>query len=573
MYTYRNLFEEEEKEQEREVLRKGIGGHLRVRCSDFVVYELEKQKEKNIAHHAHAATAREAFRIAFSSPSSSSSERRPFLKLEMTKAKLSTLKAISTLSDFCEIRRASITFAGIKDAKAVTSQEITIYEPTALQRKRLDELNMDNLKLSKYRYVRKPLFPGWSRGNRFQIVLRGFRKNISVDRHALRIANCVKRDGFLNYFGTQRFSGTATRNERVASCYLKRDCVGAVDAVLSPQPWGCATESERSARLAWKDMRDPRSASKLMPRHLGFERQILKGLIDATKYAASSSLTTMTHPERCRIAFLSTPFPDRLLCINAFFSRLWNKTASARIEQSSSNVLVGDLVYDVDCEGGVRVLTERDVRSKRYAMTDVLLPLPGALSTYPSHFSGTYMRTFLQYENITGDAFTVEKGLGEDDLHMVKGAYRPVVVRPARFSASIVRYDKVAEPVFVTFEAGKKVLSMRTDARGEMIDDKILRALAASVEDREIVRRTLCGFEESTWAVSERESKSRNRHACAGRTGAFVAIAFSFDLPPGTYATSLLREIMRGEGGAKAGGATGRGGQSHRRKRHIKFDD
>ena len=91
--------------------------------------------------------------------------------------------------------------------------------------------------------------------------------------------------------------------------------------------------------------------------------------MDASKYAASSSSrkTTLTHAERCRIAFLSTPFPDRLLCVNAFFSRLWNKAASARVELSSSSVLVGDLVYDKDTDNGVRAAHTRRTASRHRA--------------------------------------------------------------------------------------------------------------------------------------------------------------------------------------------------------------
>ena len=171
---------------------------------------------------------------------------------------------------------------------------------------------MENIQLSHFKYVHRGLRPGYNRGNRFQIIIRGANGN---EEQVERIVRNISSNGFVNYFGKQRFSGTATRNQNCARFYLRREYANVVDAALRCPTYGCGSKEEMEARRSWTDFQDASMALKKMPKHLHFERQLLKGLIDALQYDGSS----LTHEERCRTAFLAVPFPRSIVVRKCLF--------------------------------------------------------------------------------------------------------------------------------------------------------------------------------------------------------------------------------------------------------------
>lgn len=528
---------------------RGVGGHLRIRCSDFRVDEIRREgtmvcAPRRVAQRTYAS-AREA-------AAATRTDDDSYLRFNLTKAKVSTVNAVKTLSQFLDVRPASITFAGLKDAKAITTQEVTIADPPV---RKLDELDMNNIRLDRFVYVSRPLIPGILSGNRFQIIVRG---GTSTHRCVNELVASISRRGFVNYYGMQRFSGTATRNEQVAKWYLRKQYAAAVDAVLGVPPWGCASDAEASARSAWVDARDANTALRMMPKHFHFERQILVGLQRAIEYDRRDDKRSVpTFENRCRTAFLSTPFPDRLLCVNAYFSRLWNKAASERIRMNRTGAIVGDLVvkenFDNRCRAldNVRCLEQDD---KGVALSDVLLPLPGSDVNYPSHAVGAFMRQYLRYEGITSDCFELEKSVDASDVHIIRGTYRPIVRRPIDgvLQWQPVTYDKIAKPVFPVWDNVATTASSIFATSDKQ--QRVVRALADAVECREITTRVT-----STLTEQRVESFFDSFDA---KDGPYVAMCFRFALPPGTYATSMLRELMNGSSSSKGSF-----------KRHIKFDD
>ena len=287
-------------------------------------------------------------------------------------------------------------------------------------------------------------------------------------------------------------------------------------------------------------------------------------MIDAAEYDG----TSITHEERCRTAFLSIPFPDRLLCVNAYFSKIWNQCVSERIAENRDEVIVGDLVRDGSDDEDIentgkrrksyKVVDENDIRAKRYKMSDVLIPLPGSKSIYPTHRIGTFMKTFLQYESVWKHGFQIEKSIDREDLHQIFGAYRPIVSIPmeSRLDFQAIQFQNAGMQIFAHWRNHKKSLIFRFDET----QDKIVRELARSVESREITARSMNGFKEqlsTNFFVLDNDDDH-----VEDEKKKYVAMCFRFALRPGTYATSMLREIQKTETHTK-----------NRTKRHIVFDD
>jgi tRNA pseudouridine13 synthase len=69
-------------------------------------------------------------------------------------------------------------------------------------------------------------------GNRFSIALR------QVEGDDLIIENCInslKHNGFINYYGLQRFGTTEVATHEIGKCLLKNNFKDAIDLILKPR--------------------------------------------------------------------------------------------------------------------------------------------------------------------------------------------------------------------------------------------------------------------------------------------------------------------------------------------------
>ena len=161
-------------------------------------------------------------------------------------------------------------------------------------------------------------------GNRFRVALRGAAGGAAAVDAALA---AVATNGFVNYFGLQRF-GASSRNEEVGRTpACEADYEAGVEAILRPQPGRKMNGAELEARAAWAVGRDAVRALRLMPRACTIERDVLQRL------ASPQSLDGRDHAARCRDAILGLPLGQRRLLAHAYFSRLWNLVASERLRR------------------------------------------------------------------------------------------------------------------------------------------------------------------------------------------------------------------------------------------------
>jgi tRNA pseudouridine13 synthase len=167
----------------------GIGGHIRTVPEDFRVEERPLYLPCGEGEH---------------------------LYIKVTKRLLSTPDLVTIISSAVGVKAQGIGTAGLKDARAVTTQMLSLHcvTPEQLARLKTDERILAVDILGRHR---NRLRPGHHAGNTFRLVIRG------VADHARttvpKILAILQRRGVPNYFGPQR-QGKKGENYLVGAALL-----------------------------------------------------------------------------------------------------------------------------------------------------------------------------------------------------------------------------------------------------------------------------------------------------------------------------------------------------------------
>ena len=181
-----------------------------------------------------------------------------------------TVDVLKNLSTKLNIPSADFSYGGKKDKYALTSQYITIarqsYKQTTpdvstslqggvergvknpwIKRRNLQspsvvnsaeierliptKLDKENYSLSFIGLMDRPMGPDIINGNKFHIVVRNLTENEL--KSALSEIECVKKDGYPNYFDDQRFGSFDARQGFVAEKIIKKHYNGALKIYFS----------------------------------------------------------------------------------------------------------------------------------------------------------------------------------------------------------------------------------------------------------------------------------------------------------------------------------------------------
>ncbi len=268
-------------------------------------------------------------------------EEGKFHFVELKKRDTSTLEALRVISRFLKIPLKEIGFAGLKDRYAVTTQYLTI--PASYQVsdscfrftgrwQQVDSLDWNRESgfcIKVLGKVDRPLTLGDLKANRFTITVRNFEKNLR--ERFYRNYEVVKRYGFPNYFGEQRFGSVKSRDDFVLRYLLRGDYEGALRSYF----FGKSTID------FWGDWRE--LYRTLSPTLEEYEKDLIRGLM--------RGLT----PEK---AFRILPKNVRLMFNFAYQSFLWNEVLREYVEEKYPFVRVPFInnwklsyyleVYDID---------------------------------------------------------------------------------------------------------------------------------------------------------------------------------------------------------------------------------
>lgn len=243
---------------------------------------------------------------------------------QVEKRLLSTLDALLFLSKAAQVSERQIGYAGLKDARAVTRQYVSL--PRARPER------VAGLAGPRYRVlsaVRHPhgLKIGHLKGNRFTIRIRGVRaERVPQARAALE---ALARRGMPNPYGGQRF-GTKGDSHLLGRAIVASDWALFLDLLLGhPSPLE-ADPRMRAARAAWTAGR-PAEAFEHLPVKRRSEKRALSAFL-------------RTHSPRAAFEALG-PHPRRIW-VSAWQSHLFNEVLARRVAAGTwDRLLPGDVAW------------------------------------------------------------------------------------------------------------------------------------------------------------------------------------------------------------------------------------
>lgn len=287
-------------------LLPGTGGQLKATPEDFRVDE-----------------------VALWEPSGEGAHRL----LHVEKRAITTHEVVQQLARTLRVAERDIGFAGIKDARAVATQWLTV--PAAAE-PRLADLSHPRFAVLQVIPHSSKLRVGELAGNRFAIVLR------EVDSDALARAQAIlavlARRGVPNWFGAQRF-GTKGDSDQIGAALARNDCGEALALFLGrPSP----QEHDPRARAARQAFDEGRldDAAALLPMRMRLEAVVLHAYRD--------------HGDPLR-ALWKISKRLRLLFLSAFQARLFNRCLEARFD-TLDRLQEGDVAVRHDTEKAYPVL-------------------------------------------------------------------------------------------------------------------------------------------------------------------------------------------------------------------------
>ena len=279
------------------------------------------------------------------------------------------------------------------------------------------------------------------------------------------------------------------------------------------------------------------------------------------------------HPFEYQRAFGCIPKNMRMMFIHAVQSLIWNKAVSYRLSQmgptspdgrrsnstQQHTVLVGDLVPnttttttskqggDGDQEKGetatpsssssssnstVHIVTQDDIDAKTYTMEDVVIPVVGTKTIFPTNALGGILHQYLTEFGLSVENFKT----CQDREIRANGDYRQAIVRPHDFTYTIQEYYHPLQPLLPTD-------LMKLNQEDIVIEQPIPPVslpppVPASSSNKEEDEAGGEGKTEDTASIGTVPPEQRPKKP-------LIAMVVGFTLQTSSYATIALRELMK----------------------------
>ncbi|CAO3599103.1 unnamed protein product [Absidia cylindrospora] len=371
-----------------------------------------------------------------------------YLQMNVYKTKKDTMGAVNLISNIVKVPSKQISYAGTKDSRAITVQSMTITKgrPDRFAEVK-DELAEHGIYVGDFKFVPKGLTLGDAGGNHFSIVLRDVKG--ANEETVAKSVNSLATQGFLNYFGMQRFGTSSILTHEIGRKILRKDFAGAVDLIMMPRA-GDGFLFDKARKL-WAETKNPKEVLAIIPKRANAEIKILKSY--------------ERFPGNHQKAIKNIARNMYLLYIHAYQSYIWNRAVSARAAKyGCSEPLIGDVVMVAPTEEQVNnkrkgnlsnnvgrrdpwdrkvplILTAENIQN--YTIKDVVYPLPGRRTVYPRNEVGQLMQDWMKEDGIV-----IAKG--DNIFDDVPGDYRKILALPENVSWSFIRYNDPAAKLINT---------------------------------------------------------------------------------------------------------------------------
>jgi tRNA pseudouridine13 synthase len=372
-----------------------IGGNIRECVEDFVVEEVlvdgSKAKIDRFRSHVKRGVL------------SSSSVRNRYLLCTMVKRNWDTFAALRNVAGQLGITAGEIEIAGIKDAKAVTAQHITVEGISAQD---IQKVHLRDIEVRPIGYLRNKLSSFYLFGNNFRITLKAidYMKATIEKRVTKTVAELHEVGGVPNFFGHQRFGTVRSITHLVGRAIINGDFKKAAMLFLAnPSPY--EHPASRQAREELQITRDFKQALKSFPKQLRYETSMLKCL--------------SKKPNDFLGAFRRLPIRLRELLPQAYQSYLFNRFLSGRIEKGYplNAAEVGDYVVRVERSGlpALAMYKTVDIEGRaeinnmiKSGKMRLAIPLIGFGQLPSQGIEGEIEKKILEEEGVCAECFRIE---------------------------------------------------------------------------------------------------------------------------------------------------------------------
>ncbi|MFQ5833037.1 MAG: tRNA pseudouridine(13) synthase TruD [Candidatus Thorarchaeota archaeon] len=358
----------------------GVGGRLKRRFEDFLVEEITP--EGKVLEFKDWKSESSEMAVA--------GERSKYVTFVIQKMGLSTLDASTILAAELKLPQHLVSYAGLKDKRAVTVQMMSIPASAAerLRDARLSRMTIRNLCHTRHRTQIGDLW-----GNRFTVRLSEMDAECA---DALDLARKLKQRPLLNYFGVQRFGIWRPLTHLVGRALVKQDYEEAARILLTlTSEYESDELTEARKRLAI-DLSPDDSILEAFPRDLSYERIVMKQLIK--------------HPGDFRRAFSRVPSRILTILVHSFQSYLFNRLISLRVKSGIpiDRLEPGDFIIKLDEIHSGRDLwfyvTDQNLEERRELVQSgeysLAAPLPGYSTKTPQSKHSELLQNLLKDEDI-----------------------------------------------------------------------------------------------------------------------------------------------------------------------------
>jgi tRNA pseudouridine13 synthase len=305
---------------------RGVGGRIKASVEDFVVEEVLVDGSKANING-----------VVPPSVLGSTLQRQRFLLCVLIKRNWDTFIAVKNVAKSLGIDQVRVQFAGIKDAKAVTAQHITI-ENVFMEH--AGKVAVKEIEVHPVGYIREMLSLFYLLGNNFTITI----KSITGLEEAIK-SNIVQTmqeleaiGGIPNFFGHQRFGTIRPITHLVGRALVRGEFEEAAMLFLAKH----SAHEHPASRQARQDLQSTgnfKKAQENFPKQLRFERIMLNHLAN--------------NPEDFVGAFQKLPLKLQALFVQAHQSYLFNRFLSERVKHGLplNEAIEGDFVVGVERSG------------------------------------------------------------------------------------------------------------------------------------------------------------------------------------------------------------------------------
>jgi tRNA pseudouridine13 synthase len=514
-----------------------------------------------------------------------------YLHFTVMKENIDTMNCVHLLGKQMRINNTDIIkFNGTKDKRGITTQRISIYHSKPSYFQRINEYIFPPfVRCGNFQYSASPCSLGSLNGNRFELVIRKISSSLTQESVETIISTIVP-DGFMNYFGLQRFGKGGCLTHHIGCFLLQGNYQQCIENIF------LATNHDKDIVQEMKKLFREKNYQKAL--------QIVENL--HSFHSERSILQALNkNPTNYSGAFEKISKNIRLLYLHAYQSYLWNMIASERIGKYGLRLIEGDLVIENEKKGEkkmeiistseeveedkkeveeqkpemvtaeetiiedeieltqkkfsptkIHIITAEDIQTNRYSMQDLVLPLVGYDVRLPQNEFGE-----LYHQLLAKDGLTVETFKKCPTMYRLKGNYRKVIECVKDVEWELKEYsDENAElnqtelVGFINTSKEKREQKLAAKA-SKNENSNYYQAVDAEgnplpilneTEEEEVNQEQEQEHEQDpTKVVDEESTIQKNEAKDPSENRLLKALLIKFSLSPGSYATMFLRELTK----------------------------